>query len=112
MQSVWNSCISKLILPRESNPKFKYLIESLRVWEKQLSRLKEETVDSYLVICLLDDTENYKELSLRELDLGCKLKQHHFYCLENREISRSKGVKWVTLGDEQYSLTLWLLSNN
>jgi hypothetical protein len=101
VQNAWNIPVGYIDSAKRINAKFKNLRRALKMWAKNLPCLKDLIDKVNSVICLLDNLEEFRTLSLEEWNLRDILKAHVITLLQNHKAYwKQRGkINWVKLGD-------------
>jgi hypothetical protein len=86
---------------KKMSAKLKHLRQTLRKWKQQLSNLAKTIDNNKSIIMLLDNMEEFRDLSL-EWNFRKIVNEHLEGLLEQQRIYwKQRGrIKWATLGDE------------
>lgn len=81
--------------------KFKYLWQTLRIWSRSLSNLKDNIHRIKLVLDLLNSFEEFRDLSLIEWNFHAISEKKLVFLLQQQKAYwQQRGmIKWATLGD-------------
>jgi hypothetical protein len=85
VQNAWNIPIGYIDSAKMINAKFKNLRRALKLWAENLPCLKDLIDKVNSVICLLDNLEEFRTLSLEEWNLRDILKSHVITLLQNQK---------------------------
>jgi hypothetical protein len=101
VKNAWNIPVGYTDSAKMINAKFKNLRRALKLWAKNLPCLKDLINKVNSVICLLDNLEEFRTLSLEEWNLRDILKSHVITLLQNQKAYwKQRGkINWVKLGD-------------